>query len=204
MLSVGKHTGTSEEAKVIDMVAPKKLVCFLDFDDVICLNAPYGGYDVLTAFGEAARTQQQVNASDDLWQKLFSAQAKDNLREIHQSFEITYVLSTSWRWFFDKDALMKTLSLGGLGWVAENLHEDWSTPLISKQAFRGVEIKAWLARHIESEDAWVVLDDELSGTGFATWTRKAREYVVLCQVGGGLQGPEVIRLKNALAQRSSN
>lgn len=48
-------------------------VLFLDFDDVICLNNPYGGYDALTALAEAARAGTPLSADDDLWSKLFDS-----------------------------------------------------------------------------------------------------------------------------------
>jgi len=178
-----------------------KPIIFLDFDDVICLNQPFGGYDALSAFAEAARSKALVSPKEELWSKLFDAQATGHLKQIDEEFSPRYVLSTSWRWFFDKDALVQTLQLGGLSFIAEHLHADWSTPQLSRQAHRAVEIKGWLAEHRECANAWVVLDDELSGTGFSSWSRDQRKFVTLCQAGVGLQTLELEQLREALSVR---
>ena len=125
-------------------------ILFLDFDDVICLNNPFGGYDALTALAEAARVGKPLSALDELWSKLFDAQAVSHLRLVHEEFSPRYVLSTSWRWFFDRDLLERTLELGGLGFVAQRLHQDWTTPQVSRRAHRAVEISSWLEQHPES------------------------------------------------------
>lgn len=173
-------------------------ILFLDFDDVICLNQPFGGYDALSVFAEAARSTTPLRTDAPLWSALFDGHASANLKQIHDEFAPHYVLSTSWRWFFDRDALVQTLQLGGLSFVAEHLHPDWSTPQISRQAHRAVEIKAWLTTHPQCAN-WVVLDDELSGTGFSSWTREQRKFVVLCQAEVGFQKTEFEQLHQALS-----
>lgn len=179
-------------------------ILFLDFDDVICLNNPYGGYDALTAVAEAAREGASLRAEDELWAKLFDAPAVSHLRLVHEAFSPRYVLSTSWRWFFDRDLLEKTLELGGLSFVVEGLHQDWTTPQVSRRAHRAVEIKGWLTQHPDSANSWAVLDDGLSGTGFASWPAELRKYVVLCQEGVGFQKDELESLKRAFALRGMN
>ena len=179
-------------------------VLFLDFDDVICLNNPYGGYDVLTALAEAAREGTPLRAEDELWPKLFDIQAVSYLRLVNQEFSPRYVLSTSWRWFFDRDLLAKTLELGGLSFVVQGLHQDWTTPQVSRRAHRAVEINNWLEQHPESANSWAVLDDGLSGTGFGTWSRERRQFVILCQEGVGFQKDELQSLKRAFALRGLN
>ncbi len=177
------------------------LVLFLDFDDVICLNNPFGGYDALTVLAAAAREGTPLSAKDELWDKLFDTQAVAHLRLVHDEFSPRYVLSTSWRWFFDQGLLEKTLELGGLGFVAQSLHRDWTTPQISRRAHRAVEINGWLEQHPEVAHSWVVLDDGLSGTGFDTWTHERRQFVVLCQEGVGFQKDELQRLRRAFVLR---
>lgn len=73
---------------------------------------------------------------------------------------------------------------------------------MSRQMRGALEIKNWLSAHPECRDAWVVLDDELSGTGFASWSRDLRRFVVLCQAGVGLQKDEVLTLRQALTTRT--
>lgn len=177
------------------------LILFLDFDDVICLNNPFGGYDALTALAEAARAGTPLRALDELWVKLFDAQAVLHLTLVNEAFSPQYVLSTSWRWFFERDLLEKTLELGGLGFVARRLHLDWTTPQASRRAHRAVEIKQWVDRHPESAQSWAVLDDGLSGTGFENWPKEQRKFVVLCQEGVGFQKEELQRLKSAFSLR---
>lgn len=177
------------------------LVLFLDFDDVICLNNPFGGYDALTALAEAARAGTPLRALDELWTKLFDAQAVSHLMLVHEEFSPRYVLSTSWRWFFDRDLLERTLELGGLGFVARGLHKDWTTPQISRRAHRAVEVNSWLEQHPESAHSWAVLDDGLSGTGFENWSRERRQFVVLCQEDVGFQKVELQSLRRAFVLR---
>ena len=192
----------SEKGEAADMAQnPKPPILFLDFDDVICLNQPFGGYDVLSALAQASRDGTTVNAEDELWSALFDRRAVRHLKQLNEEFSPSYVLSTSWRWFFERDLLVQTLELGGLGFVAKNLHRDWSTPLISRDAQRAVEIRRWLSNHPVSSDAWVALDDELSGTGFSTWPWDKQNFVVLCQEGVGLQDLEYQRLREVFALR---
>ena len=180
----------------------KLSVLFLDLDDVMCLNQKYGGYDALIACQGAARQSVELDARDELWSELFDSSAKQHLYKIHKEFSPQYVLSTSWRWFFDQESLVQTLQLGGLDFVAAHLHQDWSTPQISRQAHRAVEVKGWLGAHPEYKEAWVAVDDELSGTGFAAWPQALRKIVILCQEGVGLQKEELRLLRNALAIRA--
>ena len=179
----------------------KRPVLFLDFDDVICLNNPYGGYDVLYAFRDAERKGVPIDSSDDLWTELFDSSAKSHLAQVHEEFLPLYVLSTSWRWFFDREMFIKTLEASGLAFVARNLHDDWSTPQISRDAQRATEIRSWLSNHPECVDAWVALDDELSGTGISTLQWHMQKFFVLCQEGVGLQDLELKRLREALTRR---
>lgn len=181
-----------------------QLIIFLDFDDVICLNQRYGGYDVLSAYAESIRNSAPVDVHDNLWVDLFDSSAKANLLEVHKEFSPQYVLSTSWRWFFDRDMLVQTLKMTGLEFVANNLHEDWSTPQISRKAHRATEISQWLSEHPEAADAWAVLDDKLSGTGFGAWQIDRRKFVVLCLEGIGFQQEELCRLRKVLALRMNS
>ena len=176
-------------------------ILFLDFDDVICLNNPFGGYDALTALAEAAREGTPLSAEAELWAKLFDTRAVSHLSLVHEEFSPRYVLSTSWRWFFDRDLLERTLELGGLGFVAQGLHQEWTTPQVSRRAHRAVEINSWLEQHPESAHSWAVLDDGLSGSGFENWSRERRQFVVLCQEGVGFQKDELQSLRRAFVLR---
>lgn len=168
-------------------------VVFLDFDDVICLNSPYGGYDAKLAINDE---------SSEIWARLFDEKSKKNLQTLNDKFAPWYVISSSWWWLFDKDELVEVMQRSGLYFVADNLHSTWATPKQSRQGMRAAEVKNWLALHPEFSNLWVVVDDKLSGTGFKNWSREALSYVVLCQLEVGLQDLEFAQLHAALDSRT--
>lgn len=174
----------------------KRPVLFLDFDDVICLNAPYGGYEAKLALKEGS-----FHSSLKLIDKLFDCQSKKYLKEINEKFQPFYVLSTSWWWLYEHAELVEILECCGLQFVSENLHPTWATPKQERRGLRAAEVKSWLYLHPEFSDSWVVLDDKLSGSGFHLWPRKDLSYVVLCQEYVGLGEPEFMLLQAALERR---
>lgn len=181
-------------------------ILFLDFDDVLCLNAPYGGYDAKLGLD---RTHQggdsiDIHKTRKLWGRLFDANAKQNLRAIDDKFSPWYVLSTSWTWLFDKDELIEIMQLCGLNFVAHNLHAAWTTPKQDRSGMRADEVRNWLALHPECSNAWAVLDDKLSGTGFKNWDRQMLSKVVLCQVEVGFQRLEFEKIQTLLDHSESN
>lgn len=176
------------------MTAINRPVLFLDFDDVICLNHPYGGYDAKLAMNDA---------SSEIWSQLFDAKAKQNLALLDEKFAPWYVISSSWWWLFDREELVEVMRRSELNFVADNLHSTWATPKQSRQGMRAAEVKNWLALHPEFSNAWVVIDDKLSGTGFRNWSREALSYVVLCQLEIGLQDLEFAQLHAALERRTT-
>ena len=95
-------------------------IIFLDFDDVICLNAPYGGYDVCAP-----------DPPEDLWSKLFHPPAVAVLRVLVDEFDPRFVLTTSWLRLLDRsgfDGLLSTLDKQAR-YVVAKLDEDavWIT-----------------------------------------------------------------------------
>ena len=176
-------------------------ILFLDFDDVLCLNSPYGGYDAKLALAKSAQGVQSAACAAEPWARLFDDKAKQNLQAIDEEFSPRYVLSTSWTWLFDKDEPIEVMHLSGLNFVAQNLHETWSTPKKARSGFRADEVRGWLNLFHDCANAWVVLDDKLSGTGFQNWGHEALANVVLCQVEVGFQNLEFDRLKAVLSRR---
>ena len=57
---------------------------FLDLDDVLCINAPYGGYGVRLS-----------DRSVDFWDRLFHKPAVDTLLQIIAEHNPYFVLTTS-------------------------------------------------------------------------------------------------------------
>lgn len=183
----------------------KRPLLFLDFDDVICLNRTCGGYDAIHAVARAAK-EPGLSWDDfqELWEQLFDADAGRYLKSLHDEFSPRYVLTTSWWWLLEKDALVEILQRCGLGFVADNLHEEWATPKQMHPNKRVREINFWRRKHPELDEAWVILDDELSGTGLSRLQMKPyRSYIVLCKEGVGLTEVEFNRLRSALLLRAS-
>lgn len=166
---------------------------FLDFDDVICLNAPYGGYAAKAAIDEGV-----FHRAQDMHGKLFDREAKKFLAAIDEEFKPAYVLSTSWRRIFQRHQLVEILNHCGLQFITARLHQEWATPVQPGQGLRAAEIKSWLRLFPEFSNRWVALDDKLSGSGFKMWSSDERSYVVLCQEHGGLREAEYKQLRAAL------
>ncbi len=172
----------------------------LDIDDVACLNRPYGGYDVALALSPKSRGK--ASAPPGLWSELFDATACGHLRRIDDEFHPTYVISSSWKRVLDDVKLRDALSRGGLGFVVDSLHREMVTPTIKGRTNRWAEICAWLQSHPEFSSRWVVLDDDLSGTGLdAGLASETSQFIVKCRENIGVTEVEYAKLRVAFALR---
>lgn len=173
---------------------PGRLVptLFLDFDDVIALNDEngYGGYSVISP-----------NPPPDLWSRLFSQEAKDVLIQVAQEFQPRFVVTTSWLRFLERGGFVQIFQRTGLGCIAEQLHPHWEAPQLRGQT-RLNAIDVWMSRHHQGE-AYVILDDVLSGTGLMESTHQKLGHVVLCEVSEGLKQSHFAAISNALNIQSS-
>lgn len=172
-------------------------VVFLDFDDVICLNAPFGGYDAKLEISSEA---PGLPPNEKLWKQLFDVDAKENLRQLHNSWKPKYVISSSWWFLFEKQEILTILERGGLDFVALSMHEDWATPKGKVLGLRSTEIGAWLRRHPEATHSWVIVDDTHSGKDLLHSTLDL-SFIVLCQESIGLQQVEAMKMHQALERR---
>lgn len=93
-------------------------IVFLDFDDVIAINRPYGGYDVLSPGAKPA----------DLYDLLFHPPAVALLLHVVAMYEPKVVITTSWPRFFERPAMEMLLRRTGMTAIAEALHEAWEAP----------------------------------------------------------------------------
>jgi hypothetical protein len=181
-----------------------KFLLFLDFDDVLCLNPEggYGGYDVLEALKEVQYRRKSMDDFPEIWATVFDEFARTFLEEIHNEFRPTFVLSTSWANFMNRAAMVTILRRAGLGFVADNLHEDWETEK-GPRFLRRDEIRHWLIKHPECKHHWVVLDDTESGTGLQPryMSKSEAPFVVLCDVNVGLTADKYAELRRAFLQR---
>lgn len=183
------------------------LILFLDFDDVVCLNSPVGGYDVALALAShASPSSETLNRPEiTLWDQVFDSAAVGLLRLLHNEFQPQYVLSTSWWWLMEDALLIEAMVRGGMGFVASNLHPASTTPKGPRPGTRWTEINGWLEAHPEYSDRWVVLDDELSGSGLASAQTEPRSpFIVLCSANVGLTQAEYQRLRTAFLTRAAN
>jgi hypothetical protein len=153
---------------------------FLDFDDVVCLNQPYGGFDALSAAPPPG-----------LYENLFAQGPRAVLRNIHDEHQPRYVITTSWLRFFEKKGLAQVLTRGGLSFVAENLHEHWEAPPLRETA-RASVIQFWLRNHHHGEP-FLILDDVQSGTGLKL--HYLRHHAILCEVDEGLLPAHVVKAR---------
>jgi hypothetical protein len=161
-------------------------ILFLNLDDVLCLNDPYGGYDVLT--GEVA---------DGIWEALFHVPAVKTLLRVLDECQPAVLLTTSWLRFLDRQGFEELFVKTGLAKVEAALHPAaWEAP--QKRGKSRLEvIEAWMSAHHDGEP-FVILDDTLSGTGLARSRFDRREAVVLCEVGVGLTEAHLEAVRRAL------
>jgi transcriptional regulator with XRE-family HTH domain len=167
-------------------------VLFLDFDDVFCLNKPYGGYDVFQSFDARPK---------DLYERLWYQPAADVLLAILQEHRPRVVLTTSWLRLMDRDGFEDLFHRTGLSEVCRLLHSAWCAPAQPGQR-RLDAIESWLELN-KPEGPFVVLDDMYSGTGLeGSWLDKAG-CVVLCVPGIGLQPFHLEHVRRALKPKAS-
>ncbi|MEJ5999743.1 HAD domain-containing protein [Paucibacter soli] len=163
-----------------------KPIVFLDFDDVICTNKLYGGYDVLTSGPKPA----------DLFEKLFHPPAVVVLLRAVDEFDARVVITTSWLRFMERPGFEALFRATGMTTVAERFHTSWEAPA-DRGMTRAAAIDRWLDAHHRGE-AYVILDDENSGTGLPNSRHHHRGRLVLCQENVGLHEGHWPQIRAAL------
>ncbi|QRR35597.1 hypothetical protein JNX00_06955 [Hydrogenophaga sp. YM1] len=167
------------------LATPSQPLVFLDLDDVICMNNPYGGYDVLVQSHPV-----------DLWEKLFAQDATEVLLGVLREHRPRIVLTTSWIRLLERSSFERIFLACGLGALAEALHDECEAAQNSGES-RLRAIDRWLTQHHRGE-RYVVLDDYLSGTELEGSHIDKAGRLVLCDVGVGLQPSHVDRIRRAL------
>ncbi|MBB2486828.1 hypothetical protein H5407_16495 [Mitsuaria sp. WAJ17] len=150
-------------------------VILLDFDDVIVLNRPgeFGGFHV-------PATQVLVEALTE-----HGAQV---------------VITTSWLRFMMREAFQNLFTNTGLEVLSKNMHDAWEAPQ-NRGETRAQAIDRWLAAHHRGEP-YVILDDELSGTGLLRSVHDRRGRLVLCKENVGLHQGHMAAIRAALSRPS--
>lgn len=182
-------------------------VLFLDIDDVLCLNKPYG------AFAAAAAVRDQHSSPEAVYRELFAPAAVLALRRLHDEMMqgLRYVISSTWRESFTRHELVTVFRRAGLDFVAENLalEDQWRTLPKLRRSQRIDEIAQWLDEHHEGEP-FAIVDDTHSGASLllATVTSGPQTHpfagrVVLCKEGVGPTDEHVAPLLGALRRETS-
>ncbi len=161
----------------------------LDFDDVIVLNrhGGFGGFDLLSP-----------NPPPELWSRLFHGPATQVLVDAITEHRAQLVLTTSWLRFLPREGFEQLFAKTGLEVLAANLHNAWEAPQ-NRGETRAEAINRWLAAHHRGEP-YVILDDELSGTGLHRSVHDKRGRLVLCKENVGLQREHVAAIRTSLAR----
>ncbi|MDM0054028.1 HAD domain-containing protein [Variovorax sp. J22R115] len=163
-------------------------IIFLDVDDVICINAPYGGYDVVAPDRPA-----------DLWEKLFHPAAVDTLLTILSEHRPHVVLTTSWLRMMDREGFEVLFRRTGLDELSRALHpKAWEAPQARGET-RLEAIEKWLAAN-RKDEPFVILDDPLSGTGLIDSSLFNNGRVVLCELSVGLTADHLAIVRRALGR----
>jgi hypothetical protein len=158
---------------------------FLDFDDVICLNRPYGGYDLAAPDKPA-----------DLYERLWHAPALELLRGVVQEHQPEIVLATSWLRFLLLEDAKVLFQRTGAAWLADALHPAGEA-LPQRGWTRLQAIDAWLAQY-RTQESYAIVDDMLSGTGLSDSSHDRAGRLVLCEVEVGLLPAHIEPLHRAL------
>lgn len=164
-------------------------IVFLDFDDVIFLGQPgqLSGYQVIAQ-----------NPPQEQWSKFFHSPATDVLSEVLTEHDAKVVLTTSWLRFMMRDGFERLFSKTGLNLVGARLHASWEAPQ-NRSETRAQAIEKWLGSHHRGEP-YVILDDELSGTGLSKVVYRRSGRVILCEQGVGLHRGHLPAMRAALSR----
>lgn len=135
-----------------------KPLVFLDFDDVIAIHPDYTSGVVL-----AALRSGRPHLATEIWENVFHQELRTNLERLHDEFEPSYVISSTWSTYLSRDEIQEVLIRGGLGFVAASLHSNWRSAT-EVGSYRVTDIAAWLRTNGATRPfAYVILDDLSSG-----------------------------------------
>ena len=162
---------------------------FLDFDDVLCLNEPYGGHDLYRA---------RADWPADLFEKLWHPPAVQALLQVVDEYAPQVVITTSWLRLLEREGFVELFQRTGLSALADALHEAWDAPQDFGRT-RHQAIERWLFAHYESQPL-LILDDEFSGTGLLGSKLHKAGCVVLCKADVGLHAGHLPAVRAALGR----
>lgn len=179
-----------------EAAGPISCLLFLDLDDVLCINEPFGGLHV----HRAIYNPRQV--PPDLYRTLFLREAVDALNALLDECNPRVILTTSWLSLLQQQHFVELFRLTGLERVGANFHPEWDAA-----ADRGVSrlaaIDRWLALNHRGEP-YVVLDDFESGVSLVGSTHAKVSRVVFCEAGRGFNAGHLPSALRALRRPFSS
>lgn len=172
-------------------------IVFLDIDDVLAVHQVHNGYGVCDAFANGT-----VDAVPELWQNVFDAAACRNLLTLHNEFTPTYVISSSWASFLEREQIDQVLERTGLQFVLNNFHEQWRTPRENLLG-RREQIEEWLKLCSLGQDlAYVIIDDPMSGETLRG--SRLEDKTVFCDAWVGFTYPKLRTARRILQAQQRN
>lgn len=174
-----------------------KPIIFLDVDDVLAISREFTSYQVMTIFKSG-----DLDSWPELWDGLLCASARRNLAALHSEFDLEYVISSSWSHYLTRDQMREVFDRCQLQFVAENMHEAWTTPKRSGWS-RYDEIHNWMSDHLQPARRVLVLDDDQSGASLRGSALCDRGVVVLCAPWIGFDGDKLYEAQRLLRAQSN-
>lgn len=150
-------------------------IIFLDIDDVLAISREYTSCQIVAIFKLG-----DLDGWPELWTGLFFAEARANIRVLHDGFWPQYVVSSSWSTYLIRAQIQEVFRRTELEFVAGNLHKHWTTPRGAGPA-RTDEIANWIARYGQRGRPILVLDDDESGWSLRDSFLDLQGFVVLCE-----------------------
>jgi len=164
-------------------------VLFLDFDEILCLNRPYGG-------GHLLLRPQPADLHLHLWHR----PALAALLEVVERAQPAIVLTTTWLRFLDLPTARELFKRTNAEALANNLHPYGEAPQMVGQT-RLQAIDMWMEKY-GRPSAYAILDDQESGTGLAGSTHDRAGRLFLCEVGRGFTSRQVPGVLQALSPQA--
>lgn len=152
-----------------------KPIVFLDIDDdVVAIDPNFSGSTV------AAALKNNRNIEEKFWASVFLSSAVSNLSLLHEDFFPSYVISSSWTSYLNRDQVAFAFNSAGLSFIAKNLHRQWRTP---KTEFIGrlIEIQTWVSKFGVTTQPILIIDDFESGWNLVDSIFEQNDQLVLCE-----------------------
>jgi hypothetical protein len=124
--------------------------------------------------------------------------ATQTLVEALAEHDARVVITTSWLKFMMREGFERLFAKAGLDVLNDRLHDVWEAPQ-NRDETRAQAIDRWLAANHRGEP-YVILDDELSGTGLHNSVHERRGRLVICQENVGLHRGHLAYIRVALSK----